>query len=528
MTTKRVKKASGRGQHLRRRRRAPPSPQPVNMGFHSGPLRLVAFSDYRVQDIELLIEELSKLQPTPDLILYAGDDITRFLPSGERNLFEVLASSARYGLCAVAGNDDRPSVRQLICGKSVFNVYLCPTVIGDYAVIGIDGAPFRRDLERIGYILHSEHQIKRHLNAQIRKVKSKKLIILSHSPPEGVLDQAQRFSLSGRPRSIGSRALRRFIHSSSNVRLVVCGHVHRCGGSHKKVGRTLVVNAANHDDYKAVARVAVLELDARARCKIAWREIRETTVVPGIGPPSADRLGKVGIRTVEHLASASLELLARIPHLGLSREVLKARAQAMVQKKPILLHPLELPGVPELFLDIETDLGQEYVWLIGLLVGRSGDYTNFFAQSPAGEKEILAEFLHFAERFPHGRILTLSGNEFERRVLIKRLEHHGFPTSVCERITDLYWVIQPAVALPTGSYRVKEIGGYFGYRYKHPDLDGWKVASLYEDRYQSLKNSSSRQKLARTLIEYNEDDVRCLPHILNSLQALESQAARDG
>lgn len=528
MTTKHVKKGGGRSQRLRRRRRAPPPPQPVNMGLHPRPLRLVAFSDYRVQDIDLLIEELSKLQPRPDLILYAGDDVVRFRPSRGKNLLEAIASRARYGLCAVAGNDDEPSVRELICGKSVFNVHLSPIVMGDYAVLGIDGAPCRRDLEGLGCILHSELEIKRHLSAQRRKVKSKKLIVLSHAPPEGVLDQAQRFSLSGTPRSIGSRALKKFLHTSNNAQLVVCGHVHRCGGQHKRVGRTLVVNAASHDDDRAVGRFAILELYASGRCEIVWRGIRETNVVPGIGPPSAERLRSVGIRTVEELASAPLELLGRTAHLGHSREVLKARAQAMVQEKPILLRPLELPSGPELFLDIETDLSQEYVWLIGLSAGRSGEYTSFFAEAPGEEKEILADFLNFAERFPTAWILTLSGSKFEQRVMSKRLACHGFPTSVCQRIIDLYWIIQPAVALPTGSYRVKEIGGYFGYRYKHPDLDGWEVALLYENRYQSLKNSSTRRKLARTLIEYNEDDVRCLPHILNSLRALESQTAKDG
>ena len=511
---------------MRRRRRAPPPPQPVNMGLHSGPLRLVAFSDYRVHDIELLIEELSKLRPRPDMILYAGDDVARFRPSGDKNLFEAIASCARYGLCAVAGNDDQPSVRELICGKSVFNVFLSPAVIGDYAVLGIDGAPYRRDLEGIGYILHSEQEITRHLAGQKRKVKSKNLIILSHSPPEGVLDHAQRFSLGGEPRSIGSRALRRFIRSSSNVRLVVCGHVHRCGGQHKKAGRTLVLNAANHDDYEAPARFAVLELHSSGRCEITWREIRETTVVPGIGPPSGERLRKLGIRTVEELASAPLELLGRIPHLGHSREVLKARAQAMVQEKPIFLRPLQLPSGPELFLDIETDLRQEYVWLIGLSAGRSGDYTSFFAKTPAEEKEILAEFLGFAERYPNASILTLSGSKFEQRVMSKRLAYYAFPSLVCQRILDLYWIIQWSVALPTRSYQVKEIGTYLGYRYKHPDLDGFAVAGLYERNYPSFKKTPGGRKLAGKLIEYNEDDVRCLPHILNSLQALERQTAK--
>jgi Icc-related predicted phosphoesterase len=142
---------------------------------------LVALSDYRVQDIELLIEELSKVQPRPDLILYAGDDIERFRPPGGKNLFELIASHARYGLCAIAGNDDDPSVRGLISGRSVSNVHLSPARLGSYAILGLEGAP-----SRPGYILQTEQGIASHLSLQRRTVGPAQLIVLSHAPPEGI------------------------------------------------------------------------------------------------------------------------------------------------------------------------------------------------------------------------------------------------------------------------------------------------------------------------------------------------------
>jgi len=497
----------------------------TSLGSHSGPLRLVAFSDYRVQDIELLIEELSKLQPPADLVLYAGDDIRRFRPPGGKNLFELIASRARYGLCVIAGNDDEPSVRKLISGKSVFNVHLAPVKLGNYGILGLEGSPYRRDLEGIGYILHSEREIARHLVAHRRALKGKRLVVVSHSPPEGVLDEAVRFSLDRKPRSIGSRALRSFLRTYKNVALVVCGHVHRCGGMHKKFGHSLVVNAANHDDYSAVGRYAIIDLGPSGRPTVQWRQIRETSVVPRIGSPSAERLRNIGIRTVEELANASVELLQRVPHLGHSPKVLHARARAMAQNKPILIRPPELPRGPALFLDIETDLGQRYIWLVGICAGRHGGYKSFFAETPEDEKQILLRFLDFGNRFPAANILTCSGCEFERRVIRNRLSHHGLPTSVCDRIVDLHWILQPSVALPTDSYRVKEVGGFFGYRYKHPEWNGFAVASLYESRYQSLKKETDRRKLAQKLIEYNEDDVRCLPFILDAIDQLARQVS---
>ncbi|MGB9622777.1 MAG: hypothetical protein ACPL07_02920, partial [Candidatus Bathyarchaeia archaeon] len=47
---------------------------------HKGPLKILAFSDYRVHNIDVLLEFVQGLREKPDLIVYAGDDIERFAP----------------------------------------------------------------------------------------------------------------------------------------------------------------------------------------------------------------------------------------------------------------------------------------------------------------------------------------------------------------------------------------------------------------------------------------------------------------
>jgi Icc-related predicted phosphoesterase len=502
------------------------------------------FSDYRVQDIELLIEHIGKIEPQPDLILYAGDDINRFRPSRDRNLFEELASKARCGVCAVAGNDDRPSVTRRIRGRAVFNVHLAPVTLGDYAILGLEGAPathvrsirhahaFGRGAAEtivqlkepgIGYLLYSEREASKHLNGQSRLAKSKKLIIVSHTPPHGVLDRAIRFSEDGRERPIGSRALRDFVQKKKNAVLVVCGHVHRCGGMHRAFGRTLVVNAASHDDEGALGRLAIIDLPPGLKPKVEWQEVWH---VPGVGPATAERLRAVGVRSLENLADAPLALLAQVPNLGVRPEIVKSRAQAMLERQAMLTpayQPHNWPSIwSSIFLDIETDLNQSYVWLIGLIAGVDGEYVSLFAETPTAECKILEQFLNFTQRFPSARILTCSGSHFEQRVLRNRLSQHGLDASICDRIEDLSFWIQCGVALPSG-YTVKEIGNSFGYSYKHPELAGREVANLYDTRYLPLKKRQEKEQLARRLLEYNEDDVRCLPFILRAIEKLEVQ-----
>jgi CRISPR/Cas system endoribonuclease Cas6 (RAMP superfamily) len=47
---------------------------------HTLPLKILAFSDYRVHDFKPLLEYVKNLKEKPDIIIYAGDDIERFGP----------------------------------------------------------------------------------------------------------------------------------------------------------------------------------------------------------------------------------------------------------------------------------------------------------------------------------------------------------------------------------------------------------------------------------------------------------------
>ena len=91
--------------------------EPCQKPWDSDSLRLVVFSDYRVQDISLLLEFVRSLHPAPHLLLYAGDDVERF-HDGTRNFFEELATTATHGLCAAIGNDSAMRSRGSIEGSS--------------------------------------------------------------------------------------------------------------------------------------------------------------------------------------------------------------------------------------------------------------------------------------------------------------------------------------------------------------------------------------------------------------------------
>jgi Icc-related predicted phosphoesterase len=237
-------------------------------------LRLAAFSDFRVQNLNSLIR-FFKSQDQPDLILYAGDDIRRFHEGGT-NFFERLADISRYGLCAIAGNDDRPEVRDLITGRNVYSVHCCPLVFESFAIIGVEGAPmfpiedgFDRSYNK-GHLLYPERILRGHMRTWEKPaIDRKHLIVLSHTPPFGILDFARRFG----QRHIGSRPLREFLESSPKALLCVSGHVHSQGARSEKFGNALVVNAASHDGPGDPGRVAMIDITKGVVSTLSWHEI---------------------------------------------------------------------------------------------------------------------------------------------------------------------------------------------------------------------------------------------------------------
>jgi len=61
-------------------------------------------------------------------------------------------------------------------------------------------------------------------------------ILVSHSPPKGVVDQ------SSGGRSLGSQAVRETI-AHKQPALVVCGHIHGSAGQARRLAETIVINA---------------------------------------------------------------------------------------------------------------------------------------------------------------------------------------------------------------------------------------------------------------------------------------------
>lgn len=422
-------------------------------------LSFLVFSDCRRQDISILIEFVRTLRSKPDLILYAGDDIDRFRPNADTNYFELLANEATYGLCCVIGNDNLPEVRSLIQGHRVYDVHKQPVCLGKFFVLGIEGAPKRPGEPDRGCVLYPESTIKRRLLAGLRGGKDHAIIVLSHTPPCGVLDRAIRFG----NRSIGSDALAEVLKSSGDrIPLVVCGHVHSQGGRSEQVGKTVVVNAASHDSRGQPLRVGLITLGISEVQTVEWKDLAPERIARDprsvISPPAMDRwvaselqrvdgigwkrrrqLEAVGIATLAQLIAATPSRLAKILRLPVSTaETLIVRARAVYHREPIPLGPCVFPSGERIYLDIETDLAQQWMWLVGCYADRNNEFVSFSTKRRCEKDELamLKEFIAYLSEYPNAILISYSGTHLDRRVILLRLHYFSLPAPARNQFID--------------------------------------------------------------------------------------------
>src|SRR6266545_5663267 len=496
----------------------PTRPRQLHRGGRVKELDILAISDIRSQPLSDLLAHVGRLHNRPDLIIYAGDDVARFR-DGERNDFEELASLSRFGLVGVIGNDDGPAARRFLAGRHVFDVHHQPVRIGDILIVGIEGAPNRRGIG-IGSPLYSEAEIARHLQTRCRTHRGP-IFVVSHAPPYKILDQAIRFGLN----NIGSRALRQFARSDPRVQLIVCGHCHKQGGKAQQFHRAIVINAASHDGPEDLIRLAqyrwrrgyiLLSGPPPVQFDHArpWGELEAIT---GLWHTDFPKLWKAGITRIAQLAATTSEslgvIVGRRPHLVRHFPVL---AQAKLSGNPLPIRPLYAPK-PRVYFDIETDPqgGKKLCWLIGILDEETGRFQQYLANTPNQEREILGAFSSYCATLGNRSLVSYSGSNFDHRNVITRMQALGLPVpGALTKAVDLLYPIQNAIALPCTGLGLKVVSAALGFTYRNNDIDGFMVAVEY------MHLSRNGKRIPKKFLEYNEDDVRAVRHVVSKVEEL--------
>ena len=503
-------------------------------------MRIFAFSDWRTQPISPLYEVLANLEPSPDIILYAGDDASRFIDISYHH-FHGLAQTADAELGFVLGNDDLPQTLQKLKLETsrVTDLHQTPLSVNGYTILGQSGDV---GVPAMGYIRYSEKQAASHLENAYTDVEGDRLIVVSHTPPFGALDYAQRYS----HQRVGSQAVRDFV-VETNPTFVLCGHVHQFGGQTAYQDYGPVVNVASHDSDRSSGNIVLIDVpDADSTEDI---EISHTTLLQLIqqtssgntelsGPSSlqtltqigssrSEELHKAGIEGIEDIASQSKDKFKRqtmIPESCLERA--HSHAVSFYCDEIQITDGSEyerLQGEGTVLIDIETDLEQSRVWCIGAYSYHDDEFTQLVSLDD--EHSLIEEFYEYLRQQDSPRVVYYAGNSFDENRLSEAADRAKIQLlDALDDWIDLCLIARRTLFYPNESHELETAASELGYIFAHPDVTGLEVGSAYSTY---LSEGEIPNEGWEKYLRYNLDDVLGIKHILDVAVEYEQSKSQD-
>lgn len=172
------------------------------------------------------------------------------------------------------------------------------------------------------------------------------------------------------------------------------------------------------------------------------------------------------------------------------------------------------PIKSSIFLDIETDVYTEKIWMIGCRLGN--DYKFFTANNWEEESKILDDLANYLDLHPGLPLIIYSRTNFDFRYLwnaAKRLQKTNLMRSLTYRSwIDLATLLGRVYKPRIRSIALKNLGMYLSYDFSHEGMDGFEVSVRYSRDVR--KNKSVSPEFKKIAEEYNKDDLDIMVFIL--------------
>ncbi len=479
-------------------------------------IHILAVSDWRSQPIDDLYTILETVEPTPDLLLYAGDDLARFKCSDTNtdHLSELARLTKHQRSIYVRGNDDPPPTGPQFDPKYTTNLHTAPYTHESLVFIGQEGST-----RGPGLLTYTEEEVQQHLSEQRTAYEDHTPILVTHTPPFGLLDIGKRFG----QQHIGSKAVKAFIEDFKPL-LTVCGHCHQFGGRAETLEYGTVINIASHDGPTDPGRYALITIDTSNK-SIEYdfyntHDLTESqlTDLVQVRKKRVKQFRELGITSPDEITEdrrTELEGLPGSSSWHVDRWI--AHRQAFDNEQIMILNKSAFDVLHQtnpLLLDIETDLQQARTWLVGTYSYQNESYRQFF--DPDNEAALLCELSQYLDKHKPDPIIYYGGNHFDEQCLKQRFEEHGIAEGVkhLERAHDLGISIQQELFGPFDQYKLDVVASELGFEYQDPTIDGFEVGGQYTRYLLSGEEPNWGQ-----LKQYNEDDVTALRTIVDFIRS---------
>ncbi len=196
----------------------------------------------------------------------------------------------------------------------------------------------------------------------------------------------------------------------------------------------------------------------------------------------------------------------------------------------VLYRKLDLPKVNyELFFDIEDDPTQEFVYLHGVYErnGQTERFLDFTARENSLEAEENAwqRFWDYIRTLPKDDFAVYYYSHHEKTTYYKMQKKYPSVISVEElsdffsnpNVIDLYKIVLADTDWPLGSYSIKEIAQYLGFRWRDESPSG-ALSIQWFNQYLETKEQQDLQRI----LDYNEDDCKATMVLKDELERLDN------
>jgi Icc-related predicted phosphoesterase len=473
-------------------------------------MNVLAFSDWRSQPVKDLQWTATQLDLEIDFIVYAGDDLERFLDD-DTNHFDELARELNADVGFVRGNDDVPaSFGQPIETDRVHDLHRGPYEIGEHVFLGQEGAIGETAL---GLTVHEEADVESHLRELYEGYANRQVVLVTHTPPHGWLDIGRRFG----EQRLGSHAVRTFAEDIEPV-LTVCGHVHQFGGKDVECTFGTVLNIASHDHDGAEGRFALIEFSEHG-VSITHRTTDayladSLTKLTRVGDATAENLRAAGFDKLNDLTSERRTELLAVSNIGESTvDRILGHATAYRRDEPVVTSSEPFARLRErnpIVVDIETNLAQDCIWLIGAYDYSTESFVQFF--DPDDEAAVCSNFIDYLNNRDDPTVAYYAGQGFDEKTLIRRSEAHGVALEeVVGEWTDVCLAARRGVFVPAEGHDLSTVAGGLGFEFEYPEISGFDVGAAY-----SAYISDNEAPDWGQYREYNREDVLATTHIIDT------------
>jgi predicted RecB family nuclease len=199
-----------------------------------------------------------------------------------------------------------------------------------------------------------------------------------------------------------------------------------------------------------------------------------------------------------------------------------------ITKKPVAYSKIEFPKVTyELFFDIEDDPTQEFVYMHGVYERQSGKerFIHFTAHdnTKEAEKEAWQQFWDYIRSLPKDDFSVYYYSHHEKTTYRKMQKQYPDVVSADEvelffshpNTIDLYPIVRDHTDWPLGSYSLKELAQYLGFKWRDETPSG----ALSIQWFNEFLKTKDETILNRILL-YNEDDCKATMILKDAIEKL--------